>query len=207
MNGKLDFKKQEKALYLPRGTPELVEVPPMQYLMLDGCGDPNGEQYKNAVEVLYAIAYTIKMSKEHPQGWLDYTVPPLEGLWDCGCDGFELEKRQQWAWTSMIRQPDFVTQNVLRKAKETLAVKKPQLDTSGVRLSAYEEGLCVQLMHIGPYSTEQESIDKIAQFVAQNNLTDECGNDRRHHEIYLSDPRKAAPENLKTILRHPVAHK
>lgn len=206
MNEKLDFKKEYRDLYLPGKKPALIDVPPMRFIMVDGVGDPDGESYKQAVQLLYALTFTIKMSKMgamRPKGYIEYVVPPLEGLWDCGTKGFD-PNRDQWSWTSMIRQPDFVTENVFDWAAGEVAKKKPELDVSKARLSIYEEKLSVQIMHHGPYSTEQESIDQIGAFIKENHLTDACGTDRRHHEIYLSDPRKSRPENLKTVLRHPV---
>ena len=210
MSGKLDFKKEYRDLYLPGDAPALIEVPPMRFIMVDGAGDPNGEEYHQAMELLYSLSFTIKMSKlsgKAPEGYFEYVVPPLEGLWDCGAAGFN-PARDAWRWTSMIRQPDFVTDEVFDRACGQVAKKKPGFQVPKARLELYEEKLCVQLMHTGPYSAEQASIDKITAFIAENNLTDECGsgrNDRRHHEIYLSDPRKTKPEKLKTVLRHLVS--
>lgn len=210
MSDKLDFKKEYKDLYLPKDEPAEIEVPAIKFIMVDGAGDPNGEEYQQAIELLYALSFTIKMSKmsgSQPQGYFEYVVPPLEGLWDCGAVGFDPDHRDRWCWTSMIRQPDFVTDAVFRWAVEQVAKKKPGLDVSKARLSIYDEKLCVQIMHIGPFRTEQNSIDKMKTFINENNLIDECGTDRRHHEIYLSDPRKTKPEKLKTVLRHPVKRK
>ncbi len=210
MIDKLDFKKEYKDLYLPKDKPVFIQVPPMKFIMVDGRGDPNGEDYHTAVGLLYALSFTIKMSKmsgNQPQGYFDYVVPPLEGLWDGDGSGFDLEKRDSWSWTSMIRQPDFVTQEVFDWACGQTAKKKPELNVSKVRLASYDEGACVQIMHVGPYSSEPASIDKIKQFIDINNLIDTCGGERRHHEIYLSDPRKTAPKRIKTVLRHPVRQK
>jgi hypothetical protein len=206
---KLDYKKEYKDLYLPKGKPVFIHVPPINFIMVDGQGDPDGEEYHNAVGLLYALSFTIKMSKmggNQPDGYFDYVVPPLEGLWDCGCDGFDPERRGSWIWTSMIRQPDFVTQEVFTWACEQAVKKKPEFDFTKARLETYNEGACVQIMHNGPFSTESASIEQIDRFIKENNYIDDCG-ERRHHEIYLSDPRKCAPERLKTVLRHPVRKK
>ena len=206
MQDKIDFKKQYKDLYMPKATPSLIEVPLISYLMVDGSGAPEGESYQEALELLYSIAYTIKMSKmggTQPEGYIDYVVPPLEGLWDCAAEGFDPD-RTKWTWTSLLRQPDFVTQDVFAWACGELKKKKPELNLERIRLEPYDEGLCVQIMHMGPYSEEQASIDKLTAFIQENGLKDACGLHRRHHEIYLSDPRRTAPEKLKTVLRHPV---
>lgn len=208
MADKLDYKKEYSDLYLPKGEPVFIQVPAISFIMVDGHGDPNGEEYQNAVGILYALSFTIKMSKmgaSQPEGYFDYVVPPLEGLWGCGDDQqFDLHRRDAWVWTSMIRQPEFVTDEVFHRACEQAAKKKPELDFSKARLAVYEEGPCVQLMHVGPFSTEPASVEKIEQFIREHHFIDDCGGERRHHEIYLSDPRKAAPEKLKTVLRHPV---
>lgn len=206
MQDKIDFKKQYKNLYMPKATPSLIEVPLISYLMVDGSGAPEGKSYQEALELLYSLAYTIKMSKmsgTQPEGYIDYVIPPLEGLWDCAAEGFDPD-RTKWAWTSLIRQPDFVTQDVFAWACGELKKKKPELNLERIRLETYDEGLCVQIMHMGPYSEEQASIDKLTAFIQENGLKDACGPQRRHHEIYLSDPRRTASEKLKTVLRHPV---
>jgi hypothetical protein len=210
MPGKLDYKKEYQELYLPKGKPAFIQVPTINFIMVDGRGDPNGEEYHNAVGLLYALSFTIKMSKmggNQPDGYFDYVVPPLEGLWDCGCVGYDGEHRENWVWTSMIRQPDFVTKEVFAWACEQAAKKKPELDVAKARLETYDEGACVQMMHIGPFSTEPASIEQIDRFIKAHDLIDDCGAERRHHEIYLSDPRKCAPERMKTVLRHPIRQK
>ncbi|MCH1642298.1 GyrI-like domain-containing protein [Paenibacillus timonensis] len=206
MEDKLDFKKKDKALYMPGPNPVLVEVPPMLYLMVDGKGDPDGEGYQLAVQKLYTLSYEIKMSKmgEHkPVGYYEYVVPPLEGLWDSEGIGYD-PNRNNWVWTSMVRQPEFVTEDLLDRVKERTAKKKPELDLSDVRLSVFKEGLCVQMMHLGPFKTEPESVARMAAFLEANGLEENFDDFRKHHEIYLSDPRKTAPEKMKTVLRHPV---
>lgn len=200
---KFDFKKEYKDLYLPKNSPALIDVPKMRFIMVDGKGDPNDVQYQEAVPILYALSYTIKMSKTHPDGFFEYVVPPLEGLW--WTDGpFENASRNDWLWTAMIRQPDFVTQDVFEAAVEISKKKKPEIDVSKARLEDFTEGHCVQMMHIGAYSEEPANVKKMQEYIAAKNLRDATGKIRKHHEIYLSDPRKTALEKLKTVLRHPV---
>ena len=208
MSDMLDFKKEYKDLYLPKDEPALVMVPAMSFIMVRGRGDPNAEEYQQAALLLYALCYTIKMSKmsgSQPEGYAEYVMPPLEGLWGC-CSGksFDISQRGEWVWTSMIRQPSFVTQEVFAWACEQVAKKKPALNTAKARLASFDEGLCVQIMHHGPFAGEQASIDKIEKYITKNHLADDCSNERMHHEIYLSDQRKTLPEKLKTVLRHPV---
>lgn len=203
---KIDYKKEYKDLYLPPKKPVLVTVPSIPFIMVDGAGAPESAAYQNAVSVLYGLSFTIKMSKmggQQPEGYHEYVVPPLEGLWDSDAVGYT-PNRDAWTWTSMIRQPGFVTPAVFEWAKQQAAAKKPKLDFSAARFAAFDEGLCVQMMHIGPYSTEAETVKKISQYIKENNLAPDFSLTRRHHEIYLGDPRKVAPERLKTVLRHPV---
>lgn len=215
---KLDFKKAYRELYLPGTQPSVVEVPQIPYLAVDGRGDPNTSdgEYAHAVAALYALSYTIKMSKMQcpPQGYFEYVVPPLEGLW-WFADGTPLfaqgviRNKTQFCWTAMIRQPDFVTPEVLEWAKQQCARKKPEIDLRDARLMTLCEGLCVQMMHKGPYDAEASSVRRMEAYIAQNGLEDaqgehRCGHVCRHHEIYLSDPRRTAPQNLKTVLRIPV---
>ncbi|SHI44522.1 hypothetical protein SAMN02745176_00307 [Lutispora thermophila DSM 19022] len=209
MPDKFDFKKEFKDLYMPKRNPVLVDVPAMNFIMIDGKGDPNGKEYQNAVSILYALAFIIKMSKmadKQPLGYFEYVIPPLEGLWWCEGDRFHFDKRESWLWTSMIRQPEFVTREVFHWAVDECRRKKPDLDVSLARFESFTEGLCVQIMHIGPYADEPCSIKLMQQYMEENNLRDATGLERKHHEIYLSDPRKTAPEKLKTVLRHPVEH-
>ena len=202
---KIDYKKEYKDLYLPKTAPALIDVPPMQFIMVDGKGDPNGNEYREAVSTLYALSYTIKMNGKDRDGYFDYVVPPLEGLWWCEGGGFDFNKRDNWRWTSMIRQPEFVTPDVFGWALAVAKNKKPELDPSKARLESFAEGLCVQIMHVGPYVNEPLTLEKVKEFLARNNLVDQTGSERKHHEIYLSDPNKTSPENLKTVLRLPVA--
>ena len=202
-----DFKKEYKDLYMPKSAPMLIDVPPMSFIMLDGRGDPNGEEYQNALGTLYALSYTVKMSKmggKQPPGYFEYVVPPLEGLWWCDGDAFDLNKRDRWLWTSMIRQPEFVTAEVFAWAKEAAKKKKPEFDYDKARFETFREGLCVQAMHTGPFDDEPATLARMQAFIEQNGLKSAVGAERKHHEIYLSDPRKTAPEKLKTVLRLPV---
>jgi hypothetical protein len=214
--GKLDYKKEYKNLYLPKQKPEVVDVPAMTFLMVNGSGNPNDEggEYQQAVELLYGLSYTIKMSNKNgcaPQGYFEYVVPPLEGLWWLEQeDDMDFTQKNKFCWTSMLRQPEFVTPEVFEWACTELKRKKPQIDLSKAHLETFAEGSCVQILHVGPYDEEPKSIQQIEAFIKENALRNAIstaypnGRIRRHHEIYLSDPRKTAPEKLKTVLRHPI---
>lgn len=206
---KLDFKKAYKNLYLPKTAPMILDVPQMSFIMVDGKGNPNEENgsFQKAVELLYALSYTIKMSKmgkSVPEGYFEYVVPPLEGLWwfENGAP-FDFTQKEQFCWTAMIRQPDFVTDAVFAWACAEVKEKK-QLDVSTAHFEAFTEGLCVQCMHIGSYDKEPETVEKMMRFMEANALKNDIGPTRHHHEIYLSDPRKADPAKWKTVLRYPV---
>lgn len=208
---KLDYKKEYKDLYQPPIRPSIIQVPEMIFLAVDGRGNPNTSwEYAQALEILYGLSFTIKMSKmsgQQPEGYFEYVVPPLEGLWhveDALFDGINITDKDRFCWTSMIRQPEFVTEEVFCWAKEQLAAKKPELDLEQVRLMRMTEGLCVQIMHKGPYDEEPQSIERMRQFVIENGYKEDISGTRRHHEIYLSDPRRCAPERLRTVIRHPV---
>ena len=208
---KLDYKKEYRDLYLPKKKPSIVQVPEMIFIMVDGRGNPNtGQEYQQALEVLYGLSYGIKMSKmngSQPEGYFEYVVPPLEGLWwveNTEFDGKNVTDKEKFCWTSMIRQPEFVTESVFEWAKEMLRHKKPQLDLSKVRLVKFTEGLCAQIMHVGPYDNEAASIGILETYIETEGYVQELNELRRHHEIYLGDPRKTKPENLKTVIRHPV---
>ena len=212
MTDMLDYKKKYKELYMPKAKPSIVDVPEMVFIMVDGQGNPNTcEAYKNAMEVLYGLSYSIKMSKMNgtqPEGYFEYVMPPLEGLWwveDENFDGRNITEKDRFHWTSMIRQPEFVTVEVFEKAKDTLSKKKPAIDLSSARLEKFKEGLCAQIMHIGPYDNEAESIEKLERFISDSGYKQDISQIRRHHEIYYGDPRKIAPEKLKTVIRHPIA--
>lgn len=208
---KIDYKKEYKDLYMPKKKPSIIDVPEMAFIMVDGRGNPNtAESYKNALEILYGLSFTIKMSKmsgTQPEGYFDYVVPPLEGLWwleDKNFDGQNEMDKDKFCWTSMIRQPEFVTEEVFEWAKASLQKKKPGIDFSATRLETFKEGLCCQAMHVGPYDAEPETISKIEKYIEENGYVSDINSVRRHHEIYLGDPRRTKPENLKTVIRHPV---
>lgn len=215
MQFKLDYKKEFKDLYLPKNEPMLVNVPEMNFIMVDGKGDPNDEggEYQAAVEILYALSYAIKMSKKgsyNIEGYFEYVVPPLEGLWWVENDDMDFTKKNKFEWTSMIRQPEFVTKEVFEWACSEVLRKKTNIDVSKARLQSFKEGLCVQIMHIGSYDDEPKTVEKLDKYVEDNNLINaistinEQGIIKRHHEIYLSDPRKTSLDKLKTVIRHPV---
>lgn len=209
--GKFDYKKEYKDLYQPKTKPSIIEIPEMIFIAIDGKGDPNtSDEYKEALEILYGLSFTIKMSKmsgTQPEGYFEYVVPPLEGLWyvdDAKFDGTNITDKSRFCWISMIRQPEFVTEKVFENAKNALAKKKRELDLSKARLIKMTEGLCVQIMHKGTYDSESESIAKIREFAEKIGYTEDISDTRFHHEIYLSDPRRCTPENLKTVIRHPI---
>ena len=208
---KFDYKKEYKDLYQPKTKPSIIEIPEMTFIAIDGKGDPNtSDEYKEALEILYGLSFTIKMSKmsgTQPEGYFEYVVPPLEGLWyvdDAKFDGTNITDKNRFCWISMIRQPEFVTEKVFENAKNALAKKKRELDLSKARLIKMTEGLCVQIMHKGTYDSEPESIAKIREFAEKSGYTEDISDTRFHHEIYLSDPRRCATENLKTVIRHPI---
>lgn len=218
MENKLDYKKEFKDLYMPKKKPTLIEVPAMNFIMIDGKGDPNEEngEYSKAVELLYALCYTIKMSKKGQnkiEGYFEYVVPPLEGLWWCDEGKIEFLDKSKFHWTSMIRQPEFVTDEVFKWSCSEVLKKKPQLDISKARFRVLKEGLCVQMMHIGPFDNETETVNEIEDYIEKSNLrnaiseVNDDGRIRRHHEIYLSDPRKIDKQKIKTVLRIPVERK
>lgn len=204
-----DFKKEYKEFYMPKGKPEIVTVPKMNYIAVRGKGNPNEEdgEYKKSIELLYGIAYTIKMSKkgDHKiEGYFDYVVPPLEGFWwQENVDGIDYSHKENFQWISVIRLPDFVT-----KADFDWAVveasRKKKMDFSKVEFLTLEEGLCVQCMHSGSYDDEPATVAAMDKFIADNGYENDISDTRRHHEIYLSDARKVAPEKLKTVIRHPI---
>lgn len=202
----IDYKKTEKELYQPKTTPSIINVLEMKFIAVDGKGDPNTSvEYIAAIELLYGLSYTIKMSNK---AVLEYVVPLLEGFWEVDGDfkggGAAITDKGKYVWTMLIRQPDFVTAEVLENAKTILANKKPSLDTSKARLETITEGLCVQVMHIGSYDDEPATVASLDRFAVDSGYVLDIGGTRRHHEIYLSDPRKVVPEKLKTVLRHPI---
>lgn len=204
-----DFKKEYKEFYMPPRKPGIVNIPKMNYIAVRGTGDPNSEngEYKESIGLLYAVAFTIKMSKmgsHRMAGYFDYVVPPLEGFWwQEGSDSIDYSYKEKFHFISAIRLPDFVTADEFNWAVGEAARKK-KLDLSKVEFFTYDEGLCVQCMHIGPYDDEPKTIEAMHEHAAQNGCVPDIRAERMHHEIYLSDPRKCAPERLKTVVRHPI---
>ena len=206
---KFDFKKEYREFYLPPKTPGIVDVPEMNFIAVRGKGDPNepGGEYQAAIGLLYAIAFTIKMSKlsdRRIEGYYDYVVPPLEGLWwQEGAAGIDLTHKESFSWISIIRLPDFVTKSDFDWAAWEVEQKK-KLDASGAEFFTYAEGMCVQCMHIGPYDDELVTVRAMDEYAAANGCQADFSSHRYHHEIYLSDARRCKPERLKTVIRHPV---
>lgn len=207
-----DYKKEYKEFYMPKKKPELVEVPEMKFIAVRGKGNPNEEDgaYKKAIGLLYGIAFTIKMSKmgDHKiDGYFDYVVPPLEGFWwQKGVIGVDYSRKEDFCWISLIRLPDFVTEGDFQWAVDEAQRKKKQ-DYSKVEFLTISEGLCVQCMHIGAYDDEPATIAVMDQFIKENGYENDFSETRMHHEIYLSDARRVAPEKLKTVIRHPIKKK
>ena len=207
--GKFDYKKKYKEFYLPKNKPELIDVPAMNYIAVRGQGDPNeeGGEYKAAIGLLYAIAFTIKMSEkgnDKIEGFFDYVVPPLEGFWwQDGVDGVDYAHKEDYQWISLIRLPDFVTRIDFDWAVEE-ATRKKQADFSRVEFYSYTEGMCVQCMHIGSYDEEPATVQAMEDYAHAMGYEIDISETRFHHEIYLSDARRCSPEKLKTVIRHPV---
>lgn len=204
-----DYKKEYKEFYMPKNKPEIIDIPEMKYIAVRGKGDPNveGGEYKAAIGLLYGIAFTIKMSKKGSrqiEGYFDYVVPPLEGFWwQEGIEGVDYGRKEEFCWISVIRLPDFVSGEDVEWAVEEAGRKKGQ-DFSKVEFVVIKEGLCVQCMHIGAYDEEPATVDKMNQYLQENGYEDDFSAERLHHEIYLSDARRVAPEKRKTVIRHPV---
>ncbi len=203
-----DFKKEYREFYLPKNRPQIVTVPRANFVAVRGKGDPNEEdgEYKRAIGVLYAVSYTLKMSYKTDYkiaGFFEYVVPPLEGFWWMdGMKEIDYSDKSAFNWISAIRLPDFIRKEDFDWAVDT-ARKKKKTDCSAAQLLTIDEGLCVQIMHIGPYDDEPKSVALMDEYVKENGYQNDFG-DRLHHEIYLSDPRKTAPEKLKTVIRHPI---
>ena len=204
-----DFKKEYKELYAPKKGPGIIEVPPITYVAVRGSGDPNEEDgaYQRAISVLYAISYTIKMSKKGVRqidGYVDFVVPPLEGFWwQEGIEGADYAHKETFNWTAVIRLPDFVTREVFDWAVQE-ATKKKKIDCSIAEYLQVDEGLCVQCLHVGSYDDEPATVEAMDAFARERGYVIDLSQDRRHHEVYLSDARKVGPEKLKTIIRHPI---
>ena len=209
MADKRDYKKEYRDLYQPGKRPSLVDVPPIPMFLVDGAGDPSGAAYQAAMSALYTVTFTLKMSRLgpwQPEGYFDYVLPPLEGFWWTEEGGHDLLSvpRSTWRWTSALRAPEYATPQVLHWALEECARKKPGVDLSGVRLETVTEGLCVQCLHVGPYDAETAAMERMMAFAGEQALRPSDDPARRHHEIYLGDPRRVPPEKWRTILRLPV---
>ena len=207
-----DFKKEYKEFYMPKKGPEIIDVPPMNYIAVRGKGDPNEENgaYKQAIGVLYAVAYTLKMSYKTDrriEGFFDYVVPPLEGFWwQDGVKGIDYDKKDRFNWISVIRLPDFIKKDDFEWAVKTAAEKK-KIDCSSAEFITVNEGLCAQIMHIGAFDSESESVELMDKYLEENGYENDISDKRLHHEIYLSDARKVIPEKWKTVIRHPIRKK
>ncbi len=204
-----DFKKEYREFYMPKNEPEIVTVPRANYIAVRGEGDPNepGSAYQRAIGVLYAVAYTLKMSykTDHKiEGFYEYVVPPLEGFWrQDGIEGVDYSNKAAFRWISVIRLPAFVTKEDFDWAVDT-ASRKKKLDCSPAEFLTVEEGLCVQIMHLGAFDDEPATVAVMDAYLAQNGYANDFSADRLHHEIYMSDARKVAPEKWKTVIRHPI---
>ncbi|MDD5811709.1 MAG: GyrI-like domain-containing protein [Treponema sp.] len=204
-----DFKKEYKEFYLPKNKPQIINVPKANYIAIRGQGNPNeeGGAYQRAISVLYAVAYTLKMSYKTDYkiaGFFEYVVPPLEGFWwQDGIHGVDYSKKDEFNWISIIRLPDFITRENFDWAVKTASEKK-KIDCSSAEFFTVEEGLCVQIMHMGSFDDEPASLEKMDKYLEENGYDKDFSDTRLHHEIYLSDPRKSTPDKQKTVIRHPV---
>ena len=204
-----DFKKEYREFYLPKNMPEIVTVPAANFIAVRGSGNPNEEDgaYQKALAVLYVVAYTLKMSYKTDyriEGFYDYVVPPLEGFWwQEGTDAINYADKSGFCWISVLRLPDFITPADFEWAVKT-ASRKKQLDCSAAEFLTIEEGLCVQILHQGSYDDEPKTVAKMDRFLAEQGYQNDMDGPRRHHEIYLSDSRRTAPEKCKTVIRHPI---
>ena len=204
-----DYKKEYKEFYMPPNKPVIAEIPKMNFIAVSGKGNPNEEngEYSAAMDSLYTIAYTLKMSYKGDykiDGFFEYVVPPLEGFWwQDNTGSIDCSKKENFRWISLIRLPDFITKADFNWAVEE-ATKKKKADFSNAEFFTYDEGLCVQCMHIGPYDDEPATIAAMNSFAKENGYIIDINENRFHHEVYLSDPRKTDPTKVKTVLRHPI---
>ena len=208
-----DYKKEYKEIYMPKNKPSIIEIPKMHYIAVRGQGNPNDEnsEYKDSIGLLYGIAFTIKMSykgQHKIEGYFEYVVPPLEGFWwqEGNREGIDYHKKETFQFISVIRLPDFVTEEDFNWAIEEASKKKKQ-DFSKVEFLTYEEGICVQCMHIGSYDEEPKTIDQMHEYIKEQGYELDITDYRYHHEIYLSDPRRCEERKLKTVIRHPIKKK
>ncbi len=204
---KLDLRKKYKNLYLPSAKAvEVVEVPAFQFVMVDGkiepgCSPGNSPAFQEAIQALYGISYTLKfMSKQRKEDPIDYTVMALEALWWVEDGNFDIIRPDNWCWRAMILQPEIITREMYQEAYEKLSKKKPSPGLEKLRFEVFEEGLCLQILHIGPYSDEPRTVEKMHEYAAQKGYSLANG----HHEIYLGDPMRSDPAKLKTVLRKKV---
>jgi len=204
-----DFKKEYKEFYLPKDAPQIVTVPKANYVAVRGKGNPNeeGGEYQQAVGVLYSVAYTLKMSYKTDykmEGFFEYVVPPLEGFWwQDGVEGCDYTRKEEFHWISLIRLPDFVTEKDFNWAVQTATAKK-KMDCSKAEFLTVDEGLCVQIMHHGPFDDESATVELMKKYITENGYVFDLSETRRHHEIYLSDPRKGSPDKNRCVIRYPV---
>jgi len=203
---KFEWRKQLKELYLPKNQPAVIEVPTMNYLTIDGRGNPNSDLFREKIETLYSLSYGIRMLPKKgitPEGYFEYTVFPLEGVWDLDEEGRKLDyvSKDHFVYKLMIRQPDFVTKELFNSVLEMVKQKKPDLQLDNSKFERIEEGLCVQAMHNGSYENEPQTFALMEEFCTQNNLKRV---EKTHKEIYITDVRKTSPEKLKTVLRFKV---
>lgn len=204
-----DFKKEYKEFYMPKNKPEIVDVPPANYIAVRGRGDPNipGGEYQQAIGILYSVAYTLKMSYKTDykiDGFFQYVVPPLEGFWwRDGSSAIDFSDKNSFNWISVIRLPDFVTEENLSWAVRTASEKK-NIDCSRAGFLTVDEGLCVQIMHHGPFDDEPKSIALMEEYLRENGYAADITEKRLHHEIYMSDARRVDPQKWKTVIRHPI---
>lgn len=204
-----DFKKEYKEFYMPKSLPSIVEIPEMKYIAVAGEGNPNEVDgaYQKALGILYPVAYTLKMSYKtdyRMEGFFEYVVPPLEGLWWMDNEDGDFSDKTGFRWIAMIRVPDFVTEKDVEWAKQEV-MRKKGLNCDSIYFMSLEEGLCAQIMHVGSYDDEPKSLEILDTYLNTERYVKDLTEKRRHHEIYLSDPRKTAPEKLKTVLRIPIA--
>ena len=204
-----DFKKEYKEFYMPKNKPEIVKIPPMNYVAVRGKGNPNveGGDYQQAISILYAVAYTLKMSYKTDykiEGFFEYVVPPLEGFWwQDNIKGIDFSNKDTFNWISVIRLPDFITEKDFAWAVQT-ATKKKKIDCSLAEFLTIDEGLCVQIMHQGSFDSEPATVALMEDYLKEQGYENDINEQRLHHEIYMSDTRKVAPEKWKTVIRHPI---
>ena len=204
-----DFKKEYKEFYMPKNKPEIVKIPPMNYVAVRGKGNPNveGGDYQQAISILYAVAYTLKMSYKTDykiEGFFEYVVPPLEGFWwQDNIKGFDYSNKDAFNWISVIRLPDFISERDLAWAIQT-ATRKKKMDCSPAEFLTIDEGLCVQIMHLGSFDSEPTTVALMDNYLKEQGFVNDINEQRLHHEIYMSDARRVAPEKWKTVIRHPI---